>query len=92
MLSHDIGRDRGGVSEALRRVAARTLVVAVDSDRLFFPEQSWQIAAGVPGAYYREIHSEHGHDGFLIESDQMSRFLDEFLNQRIPARASVFAP
>ena len=92
MLSHDIGRDRGGVSEALRRVAARTLVVAVDSDRLFLPEQSWQIAAGVPGAYYREIHSEHGHDGFLIESDQMSRFLDEFLNQRIPARASVFAP
>ena len=92
MLSHDIGRDRGGVREALAGVTARTLVIAVDSDRLFDPAQSWQIAEGVAGAYYREIHSDHGHDGFLIESDQMTRVLDEFLNQRIPARASVFAP
>ncbi len=91
MLSHDIGRDRGGVREALRAVTARTLVVAVDSDRLFFPQQVWQIAEGVPGAYYREIHSDHGHDGFLIEHSQMSAILDEFLNQRIPARESVLA-
>ncbi len=91
MLSHDVGRDRGGVREALRSVTAQTLVVAVDSDRLFVPEQVWQIAEDVPGAFYREIHSDHGHDGFLIEHDQMSALLDEFLNQRIPARDSVLA-
>jgi homoserine O-acetyltransferase len=91
MLSHDVGRDRGGVREALRAVRARTLVVAVDSDRLFFPAQVWQIADGIPGAFYREIHSDHGHDGFLIEHDQMTALLDEFLNQRIPARRSVLA-
>lgn len=91
MLTHDVGRDRGGVREALKRVTARTLVVAVDSDRLFFPSDLWQVAEGVEGAYYREIHSDHGHDGFLIESDRMSSILDEFLNHRIPAVPSVFA-
>lgn len=91
MLSHDVGRDRGGVVEALRAVTARTLVVAVDSDRLFFPEQVWQMAAGISGAFYREIHSDHGHDGFLIEHDQLTALLDEFLNERIPSRASSFA-
>ncbi len=91
MLSHDVGRDRGGQKEALKRVKAQTLVVAVDSDRLFYPEQVWQMADGIRGAYYREIHSDHGHDGFLIEGDQLTALLDEFLNQRIPSRASVFA-
>ncbi len=91
MFSHDIGRDRGGQKEALKRVKAQTLVVAVDSDRLFYPEQVWQMADGIRGAYYREIHSDHGHDGFLIEGDQLTALLDEFLNQRIPSRASVFA-
>lgn len=92
MLSHDIGRDRGGVKEALARVTAQTLVIAVDSDRLFYPEQVWQMADGIKGAYYREIHSDHGHDGFLIEGDQLTALLDEFLRHRIPSRASMFAP
>src|SRR5690606_4207167 len=39
MLSHDLGRDRGGVEAALSQITARALVVAVDSDRLFPPEQ-----------------------------------------------------
>ncbi len=87
MLSHDIGRDRGGVKEALKLVTAQTLVVAVDSDRLFFPEQVWQIAEGIPGAFYREIHSDHGHDGFLIEFDQLTALLEEFLHHRAPQRS-----
>ncbi|WP_165217376.1 homoserine O-acetyltransferase [Schaalia sp. ZJ1691] len=91
MLSHDIGRDRGGQQEALRLVTARTLVIAVDSDRLFSPDQVWQMADGIHGAYYREIHSANGHDGFLIESGQTTGFINEFLTERIPSRASVFA-
>ena len=91
MLSHDIGRDRGGQSEALRRVRARTLVVAVDSDRLFHPDQAWRMAEGIDGALYREIHSAHGHDGFLIECDQLAALLGEFLNERAPSRRPALA-
>lgn len=85
MITHDIGRDRGGVSMALSMVRARTLVIAVDTDRLFSPSQSLTIASGITGAYYREIRSDFGHDGFLIESDQTTSLLAWFLGQRTPA-------
>ena len=80
MITHDIGRDRGGVSMALSQVRARTLVVAVDTDRLFSPSQSLTIATGVPHGFYREIRSDHGHDGFLIEAEQTTELLRAFLN------------
>ncbi|WP_373308384.1 homoserine O-acetyltransferase MetX [Cellulomonas marina] len=80
MVTHDLGRDRGGVEAALASVTARALVVAVDTDRLFLPAQSERIAAGIPGAGpVRTIRSEFGHDGFLIEEDQVGAMVREFL-------------
>lgn len=72
MITHDLGRDRGGVETALAAVTARTLVVAVDSDRLFLPAQSARIAAHVRhAAPLRVLHTPYGHDGFLIEHQQL---------------------
>jgi len=83
MLTHDLGRDRGGVDEALGQITARTLVVAVDTDRLFLPEDSARIAQKVPGAQpLRLLHSEFGHDGFLIEFDQLGPIVTQFLAER----------
>lgn len=95
MLTHDIGRGRGGMQAALSRITAQTLAVAVDSDRLFFPQQLWEISDGVKGAFYREIHSLYGHDGFLIESEQLTTILSEFLYERAPwtpSKAKVSIP
>ncbi|MCL2464249.1 MAG: homoserine O-acetyltransferase [Micrococcales bacterium] len=79
MITHDLGRDRGGVAAALAGITARALVVAVDSDRLFLPEQSERIARGIPGAGpVRYVHSPYGHDGFLIEEDQMGALVADF--------------
>jgi len=80
MITHDLGRDRGGVEAALASITARTLVVAVDSDRLFPPSQSERIAAGISGAGpVRTLRSDFGHDGFLIEIDQIGAITREFL-------------
>ncbi|HWS57778.1 MAG TPA: homoserine O-acetyltransferase [Actinotalea sp.] len=80
ILSHDIGRGRGGVAAALATVTARALVIAVDSDRLYLPAQSQEIAAGIPGADgVHLVHSDFGHDGFLIESDQVGGLVRDFL-------------
>jgi homoserine O-acetyltransferase len=82
MITHDLGRDRGGVSAALRSITARALVIAVDSDRLFPPAQSARIAEGIPGAEpLRTIHSDYGHDGFLIEEDLVGGYVHAFLEQ-----------
>jgi len=84
MDSHDIGRDRGGVEEALARVTATTLVLGIDSDRLFPVDGQHRIARGIPNALDGDraavISSDFGHDGFLIEtaavSAQLRRLLD----------------
>lgn len=82
MLTHDLGRDRGGVEAALAEITADTLVIAVESDRLFLPAESERIAAGISGSGpVRYLRSPYGHDGFLIEHDQVTRHLGGFLKQ-----------
>lgn len=86
MLTHDLGRDRGGVEHALSTITARALVVAVDSDRLFLPTDAARVAAALPRAgALRLLHSDHGHDGFLIEFDQLGPMVTRFLANE-PAR------
>lgn len=84
MLTHDLGRDRGGVEAALATITADALVVAVDSDRLFPVSESVRIAKGIPGAgLVHTIRSEHGHDGFLIEHEQLGPVVADFLAARV---------
>ncbi|MFB7933937.1 homoserine O-acetyltransferase [Streptomyces sp. NPDC056039] len=91
MNSHDIGRGRGGVRAALSRVTARTLVAGVDSDRLYPPSQQAELAAGIPTADdVRVIESPYGHDGFLIETDQVAALVKELV--RPPRAPSELAP
>jgi homoserine O-acetyltransferase len=79
MLSHDVGRGRGGVEEALAEVRARALVVAVDTDRLYLPSQSRRTARALPEAELHVVRSDFGHDGFLIELEQMGTLVQQFL-------------
>ncbi|MFJ5273040.1 homoserine O-acetyltransferase [Streptomyces sp. NPDC088358] len=80
MNSHDVGRDRGGTRAALRRVTARTLVAGVDSDRLYPPSQQAELAASIPTAdRLRLIESPYGHDGFLIEVEQVAALVRELI-------------
>ncbi|BDZ51106.1 hypothetical protein GCM10025867_33470 [Frondihabitans sucicola] len=82
MNSHDIGRDRGGVSSALQRVTARALILGIDSDRLFPPDDQRLIADGLRPSSAEEavvIDSEFGHDGFLIENETVGRHLQALL-------------
>ncbi|PLW70546.1 homoserine O-acetyltransferase [Streptomyces sp. SCUT-3] len=82
MNAHDVGRGRGGTAAALRRVTARTLVAGVDSDRLYPLAQQAELAAGVPGAdRLRVIESPHGHDGFLVETEQVASLIGELTGE-----------
>jgi homoserine O-acetyltransferase len=77
MNSHDLGRGRGDAKAAL--VAARTAglvasVVAIDSDRLYPPAQQAELAE-LLDTELAYVHSLRGHDGFLIESDQVGALI-----------------
>jgi homoserine O-acetyltransferase len=84
MSSHDVGRDRGGVQAALRRVTAPMLVLGIDSDRLYPVEDQEVIAAAVPtaldGPTPHVLRSDFGHDGFLIERELVGRALGRLLD------------
>ncbi|MEU3270326.1 homoserine O-acetyltransferase [Saccharomonospora sp. NPDC006951] len=75
----DAGTGRGGVDEALRRVTATTLVGGVDTDRLYPLAQQRALAEGIRGAEARVIASASGHDGFLVETEQVAKLLTDLL-------------
>jgi len=91
MNSHDVGRGRGGVAAALARITARTLVVGIDSDRLFPVDGQRIIAAALPagrglGSGSADgaddpvvLESGYGHDGFLIENTAIGAQLRRLL-------------
>ncbi len=79
MDSHNVGRGRKSTRNALKKIKARSLVIGIKSDILFpFAEQRF-IAKNIPEAEFKLIDSIYGHDGFLIEEEQIGRELKTFL-------------
>lgn len=74
--SHNVGRYRGGVENALKMVKANTVCVGIDSDGLFPTCEQKFMAEHIPGARYREITSAFGHDGFLLEWKQIQEVIE----------------
>jgi homoserine O-acetyltransferase len=84
MDSHCVGRGKNGNKQALQRITAHTLVVGIASDLLFPVSEQEYLAAHIPDANLVIIDSLYGHDGFLIETAQLSALLKLFLiNQSI---------
>ena len=85
--THDVGRGRDGIEAALAGFTAPALVAAVDSDRLYTRSHSQQLAdalSGCPGLDL--LHSNVGHDGFLVESVALNALVEGLL-KRVDAAA-----
>jgi homoserine O-acetyltransferase len=81
MNHHDVGRGRGGVAAALGTIRSRTTVLGIDSDRLYPLRLQEQLAEEIKGAsHVHVISSAVGHDGFLLEADQIGKVVGESLN------------
>jgi homoserine O-acetyltransferase len=82
MSLFDLGRGRGGTAAALAGITAPLTVVGIDSDRLFPIRLQQEIVDLTPGA--DELHilrSPYGHDGFLVEDEQVGRFVAHALDR-----------
>ena len=72
MNHHDVGRGRGGVAAALAGVTAEVTVAGIDSDRLYPLGLQHELARLLPGDRpVAVIESASGHDGFLLEMEQV---------------------
>jgi len=76
---HDLGHGRGELEDVLAQIRMPVLCVGITSDVLYPVHEQMGIAAAIPGASYREIQSDDGHDAFLIEHGQMKKMIGEFL-------------
>ncbi len=78
MDSHHVGRNRGGIKQALGLIKANTLVVAINSDILFPVSESVTLHENIKNSELEIIDSLYGHDGFLIETEQLKTIFENF--------------
>ena len=82
MDSHHLGRHRNSAEAALNNIQANTLILSISSDILFPPEEQLFLSENIPGAVFQSIHSGYGHDGFLLEYEQIETAIIQFLNNK----------
>jgi homoserine O-acetyltransferase len=76
MNHHDVGRGRNGVARALAGVRADVFVAGIGSDRLYPLGLQYQLARLLPsGRPVTVVESSSGHDGFLLEKEQVGAVL-----------------
>lgn len=79
--THDVGRKRGGTENALKQILAKTLILGIESDILFWPKDQERMHRSIPNSRLVMIQSDYGHDGFLLENEKISAEIEIFLNQ-----------
>jgi homoserine O-acetyltransferase len=79
MDSHDVGRDRGSVVDALGTIDQPALVISVSSDGLYPATEVAEMAGDLPNSELVEIDAPHGHDAFLIRVEEVNGYLVDFI-------------
>jgi len=79
MDAHHLGRSRGSIHEALASIRAKALVIGIDTDVLYPPEEQEYIARQIPGGQFALLHSHYGHDAFLVEYEKLEEMIRPFL-------------
>jgi homoserine O-acetyltransferase len=100
MDTHDLARDRIVLQDStasltpleqsvafarvLSRLPPRALVIGIETDGLFTTTEQRELAAHIPDAELVIIPSPDGHDGFLLEFEQINGHLLRFLRREFP--------
>lgn len=82
MDSHDIARNRSSYKQVLGNIDIPVMVVGIDTDLLYPIQEQKELADLLSNGRYRLIQSEHGHDAFLIEFEQLNNILVPFLTEK----------
>ncbi len=88
--THNIGRGRGGVDDALSKISTKSLVIGINTDHLLPTYLQKTIANSLSNGHYKEIESEFGHDGFLIETKKISALIQSFISTSPVKELSVY--
>lgn len=79
--THNIGRNRNGIEAALKQLTMPTVVIGIDSDMLIPIPFQQMLADHLPNGQFRSVSSEYGHDGFLIETEAITKAIRSAMPQ-----------
>jgi homoserine O-acetyltransferase/O-succinyltransferase len=80
MDSHNIARGRGNdINNILHNIQQRTLIIGISTDILCPLVEQQMLAENINDSTLVEIESDYGHDGFMVESEQISVLLAQWL-------------
>ncbi|ROW05331.1 hypothetical protein VSDG_00328 [Cytospora chrysosperma] len=83
--THDVSRDRAEtIAEALGLIEQPALVLGIESDGLFTFAEQQELAEHIKNARLEKIDSPEGHDAFLLQFEQVNKYILEFLNEVLP--------
>ncbi|CAJ0754158.1 12604_t:CDS:2 [Entrophospora sp. SA101] len=84
MDTHDIAYGKHGkMEDILNSIKQPTLVIGIKSDGLFTISEQYELADHIPNAEMITIESPDGHDGFLLEFDQMNKHILNFIKKHL---------
>lgn len=83
MDSHNVGRNRNGLVNALQLITMPTLIIGISSDLLFPVREQHFLLTHIPNSTYQEIDSLYGHDGFLVDCGPLTRIIQEWKKQSL---------
>lgn len=89
MDSQNVGRGRGSIEEALKRIKAKSLFLGIESDILFPVSEQKYLAEHVDGGIYDHIDSVYGHDGFLLEFEKLTTTINRFYQNKSARKKSA---
>ena len=81
MDTHDVGRDRTSVTDALAAIDQPALVMSISSDGLYPAGEVAAMARQLSNSELIEIDAREGHDSFLIEVEEINRHLADFITR-----------
>ncbi|GAA5807550.1 hypothetical protein MFLAVUS_000915 [Mucor flavus] len=84
MDSHDLSRGRDDYFDLLASISQPALVIGIESDGLFTISEQYELAEGMADTEMIVIDSPDGHDGFLLEFDQINRHILNFIKRVVP--------
>ncbi|MDG5490017.1 alpha/beta fold hydrolase [Psychroserpens sp. SPM9] len=75
----DITKNRGALDDVVKTISSHIHIITIPSDLFFKSEENWETYVDVKlikdNVSISEIKSIHGHDAFLIEYEQLIKFL-----------------
>ncbi|KAG0308723.1 homoserine O- acetyltransferase [Dissophora globulifera] len=76
---HDVTTGRGSLADVLGSILQPALVIGVESDGLFTISEQYELAELLHDSEMVVIQSPDGHDGFLLEFEQINNAIISFM-------------